>query len=102
MVVLFVTTLPRMVDHGKHNGGIIIMIDDEIRKRIEKNLPNHTDRTNFDIYFKECYKMVEEGMDFVVLSQSDPRVPCMVFSMDTGEFVGIEDPEYAREYGELL
>lgn len=80
----------------------MIMIDDEVRQRIEKHLPEHTDLTDFDIYFKECYKMVEDGVNFVVLSQSDPRVPCMVFTMDTGEFAGIEDPNFAKEYGELL
>ena len=81
--------------------GVINMIDDEIRKKIEKTFPEHSDLKNFDIYFKENYKINQEGYDFIVLYPSHPKAPCMVFDME-GKFAGIEDIDFAREYGELL
>ena len=98
-----------MVDHGKYNG-VDSMIDETLRKKIEEKLPNHItiEELNadgvdgYDIFFKECYKMVENGVDFVVLYPWCDKVPSMVFTMDTGEFAGLEDIGFAREYGELL
>ena len=86
------------------------MIDETLRKKIEKKLPNHISLEElkaegiegYDIFFKECYKMVEDGIDFVVLYPWCDKVPSMVFFMDSGEFAGIEDPQFAKEYGELL
>lgn len=86
------------------------MIDEELRRKIEQKLPDHLipeelekeGVTDYDIFFKECYKVVDNGYDMVVLSPWCNKVPSMVFSMDTGEFVGLEDIECAREYGELL
>lgn len=93
-----------------NNWRITIMIDEKLRKKIEENLPNHIGLDElekegiegYDIFFKECYKMVENGTEFVVLYPWCDKVPSMVFSIDTGEFAGIEDIHFAREYGELL
>lgn len=86
------------------------MIDEELRQKIEKNLPNHITLEElkdegiigYDIFFKECYKMIDNGHDFVVTYPWCNKVPSMVFDMETGEFAGLEDIAFAREYGELL
>ena len=99
-----------MVGHGKNNMELNTMIDEELRQKIEKNIPNHITLEElqkegvdgFDIFFKECYKMVENGHDFVVLYPWCDKVPSLVFDMENGDFAGIEDIQFAREYGELL
>ena len=75
------------------------MIDEETRKKIEKSLGS-TD----DAYFQECYRKVCDGMNVIVIYPVDDKdhelTTC--YLEDTGEFVGLEQWSYAREYGELL
>ena len=75
------------------------MIDEETRKKIEKELGS-TD----DAYFRECYRKVCDGMNVIVLYPVDDKdhelTTC--YLEDTGEFVGLERWSYAKEYGELL
>ena len=75
------------------------MINDETRRKIEQDL-GATD----DEYFKECYRMVSNGDDYIVIYPADDpnHQLTQVFHEDTGEFVGLQSWAYAKEYGELL
>lgn len=48
----------------------------------------------------DCYLVQDELLDKVVLT-SDGN-PCVCFDAYTGEFLGLEDINYARKVGELL
>ena len=48
----------------------------------------------------DCYLVQDELLDKVVLT-SDGN-PCVCFDAYTGEFLGLEDLNYARKVGELL
>lgn len=48
----------------------------------------------------ECYLVQDEILDKVVLATGVN--PCVCFDAHTGEYLGLEDKEYAKEVGELL
>lgn len=75
------------------------MIDEETRKKIEKELGS-TD----DAYFQECYRMLYDGERVIILYPVDDKYHELTtaYHEETGEFVGLERWSYAREYGELL
>ena len=75
------------------------MIDDTTRKKIEKSLGS----TN-DAYFKECYREKWDGENFIVIYPVDDENHELttMYHEDNGEFAGLEQWSYAREYGELL
>ena len=81
------------------------MMEQELKKRIIKN-------STKGLYIED-YKEFEEALDnrsyrlidgiydtIVVELRSD--TPCLQFEETTGEFIGLEDIDYAKEHGEKL
>ena len=75
------------------------MIDKETRKKIEKS-SGLTD----DAYFQECYRELWDGENFIVIYPVDDENHELttMYHEDNGEFAGLEQWSYAKEYGELL
>ena len=82
------------------------MISEELRNKIRPHLLEclmDEDKGKAEEMLDECYKMVENGVNSIVVS-SKPfgRDLTMKFDEETGEFIGLENMPYAMEYGELL
>ena len=75
------------------------MLDEETRKKIEKSLGS-TD----DAYFQECYREIIDGESVIVIYPVDDTHHELTTTYDeeTGEFVGLEQWSFVKEYGELL
>ena len=80
----------------------MVMIDTETRKKIEVELGEQPQK-DIDTYFKECYRVVGDGVDYIVVTPLEPdKELTMMFNEETGEFAGLEMWSYAQETGELL
>ena len=83
------------------------MISDELRERLKpcvKECLLPEDYPKLDAMLEECYLIVEDGVRMIVVSNKpfgDSDLT-MKFLEETGEFIGPEKMQYAREYGELL
>lgn len=83
------------------------MIDNETKERIKPHLrehfPDDDDKVESDMeyMFTECYSTVEEGHNAVALKPLMNHI-CLVFDIDDGENLGIQNWDYVKENWRLL
>lgn len=80
------------------------MMDKELQEKILTHAKEELYIENIDEFQKEleseCYLVSDELLDKVVIASGVN--PCVCFDAHSGEYLGLEDKDYAKEVGELL
>lgn len=82
------------------------LINDEIKEKIKENIVWDVPTEDYEktfARFDECYILREGPLEELVVKPyiDNPGIT-IKFSLETGELIGPEDWEYARQHGELI